>query len=116
MNALNSIILEGTVEEMDYKLSNGTSTAVVNMAVERKYKDKDGNESLETSYFEVEAYGKMAISVGNFAKKGSGIRVVGRLKQRRWEENGRLCSKVIVIAEHIEYRHVVKKEEAKNGN
>ena len=115
MNTLNSIILEGTVEKMDYKMSEGTSTAVINMAVERKYLDSAGNESTETSYFEVEAYGKIAIAVGNYAEKGRGIRVVGRLKQRRWEENGRLQSKVIVIAEHIEYKFS-KKKETKNGN
>lgn len=116
MNMLNSIILEGKVEQMVYQKSEGTPITVINMAVERKYKDKDGNESLETSNFEVEAYGQMAISAGNYAKEGSGIRVVGRLKQRRWEENGRLQSKVVVIAEHIEYKFSAEKKEAKDGN
>ena len=112
---LNSIILEGTVEKMDYKMSNGISTAVINLAVERSYKDKDGNESLETSYFEVESYGQIAIAAGNKAKEGSGIRVVGKLKQKRWEQDGKTFSKVVVIAEHIEYK-LLKKKEAKDGN
>lgn len=116
MNMLNSIILEGTVEKMDYQKTEGMSTVVISLAVERKYKDKDGNVSPETSIFEVEAYGQIAISAGNHAREGSGIRVVGRLKQKRWEESGTLHSKVVVIAEHIEYKLSLKKEEAKDGN
>ena len=46
------------------------------------------------------------------AKKDRGIRVVGRLKQDRWtDENGKTFSKVKIIAEHIEYKPMLKKPE-----
>ena len=53
----------------------------------------------------------MAEYCGEKAKKGRGVRVVGRLKQDTWkDENGKSASKVYVVAEHIEYKPMKKVE------
>ena len=118
MNMLNSIILEGVVEgEVTSTMSCGLTMATMPISVKRKYRDKNGNECGETSYFDVEMYGNLAVSVSKNAEKGKGVRVIGRLKQKRWEENGKLQSKIVVIAEHVEYKVCFdEKEEAKNGD
>ena len=47
------------------------------------------------------------------AVKGRGLRVVGRLKQDSWKDSeGKLQSRVFVIAEHIEYKPVVNKKDS----
>jgi single-strand DNA-binding protein len=118
MNMLNSIILEGVVEkDATSKMLGGITVATMPISVKRKYKNSDGSESEETSLFDVETYGNIAVSVNKYAKKGQGIRVVGRLKQKRWEEDGKTMSKVVVIAEHVEYKFSpAKKEEDKSDN
>ena len=115
MNMLNSIILEGVVEsDATSKMLGGITVSTMPISVKRNYRNSDGSESEETSLFDVETYGNTAVSVYKYAKKGQGIRVVGRLKQKRWEQDGLTMSKVIVIAEHVEYKFSpAKKEEDK---
>ncbi len=106
MNQLNSIILEGNVVKKA-ELSEPTSGFIVckfPLAVNRKTKTPAGEFREEVSYFDVETYGQMAEKCSKYCDKGKGVRVVGRLKQSRWEENNVKHSKVYVVAEHIEYK------------
>ena len=106
MNQLNSIILEGNVAKKA-ELSEPVTGFIVckfPIAVNRKTKSPDGEQHDEVSFFDVEAYGKTAESCSKYCDKGKGVRVVGRLKQSRWEENNVKHSKVYVVAEHIEYK------------
>ena len=112
MNHLNSIILEGNLTK-DGELKNTSfSVCSLSVAVNRYYKNKDGEGREEVSFFDVECFGTMAEMAAKKAVKGRGIRVVGRLKQDRWtDENGKNYSKVKVIAEHIEFKPMLKKPE-----
>ena len=59
----------------------------------------------EVSFFDVEAWGKTAENAGNRGRKGGGVRVVGRLKQERWQNSeGKAVARVVIVAEHIEFR------------
>ena len=97
MNMLNSIILDGTIQE-DILLgeANGIKTASFKIGVDRTELRPDGTKGKVTSSFEVVTYGTLAEVTNKHGVKGRGIRIVGRLKQ----EN----SRVFVIAEHIEYK------------
>jgi single-strand DNA-binding protein len=113
MNNLNSIILEGNLVR-DAQLTEpapGFKKCAFSIAVNRFFKNRKNEDVNEASFFEVEAYGKMAEYCGEKAKKGRGVRVVGRLKQDTWkDENGKSASKVYVVAEHIEYKPMKKVE------
>ena len=114
MNQLNSIILEGNVVKKA-EFSEPTSGFYVcrfPIAVNRKTKSPNGDSHEEVSYFDVETYGTMAEKCSKYCDKGKGVRVVGRLKQNRWEENNVKRSKVFVIAEHVEYKFSKPKGEA----
>ena len=109
MNALNSIIIEGNLtRDPEVKdLGNGGKVCTLSIAVNRTYKAADGSMVDEVSYFEIDAFGNMADACLKSASKGRGIRVVGRLKQNRWTDNeGKSHSKVIIIAEHIEFKSI----------
>ena len=54
----------------------------------------------------------MAESCYKWCDRGQGVRVVGRLKQSRWEENNKKHSRVYVIAEHVEYKFSKPKGDA----
>ena len=115
MNQLNSLILEGNLVR-DAVLSEpapGFKKCLFTMGVNRFYKNRKNEDVNEASFFDVEAYGKMAEYCSERAKKGRGVRVVGRLKQDTWKDDaGKSLSKIYVVAEHIEYKPVKKTEEA----
>jgi single-strand DNA-binding protein len=59
----------------------------------------------EVSYLNVEAWAKLAENVKNLGRKGRGVRVVGRIKQERWNgADGKTQSRVVIVAEHVEFR------------
>jgi len=111
MNSLNSIIMEGNLTrdvEMKY-LQSGVAVASFDIAVNRSFKKGDGWEE-EVSFFRIEAWGKLAESCNEYISKGRGVRVVGRLKQDRWEDEGKTRSSVKIIAEHVEFKPKPKDE------
>ncbi len=114
MNQLNSIILEGNVaRKAEFsEPKTGFQVCKFPLAVNRKTKTPEGETKEEVSYFDVETYGEMAESCYKWCDRGQGVRVVGRLKQSRWEENNVKKSKVYVVAEHVEYKFSKPKDDA----
>ena len=104
MNHLNSLILEGESSGVKKLELPAGEAAVFTLSVKRVYKKADGSKHEETSDFEVYAYGMLASLVMNH-KEHNLVRVVGRLKQERWKDgDGMMHAKIVVIAEHIEWR------------
>ena len=111
-NNLNSVIVEGNLTkdaEFD-STQKGTGFCTFSVATNRYF--KSGEEIMhEVSYFDVEAWGKLADTCRGLLTKGSGVRVVGRLKQDRWNsEDGKAKSRVKIVAEHIEAKPVTAAE------
>ncbi|MCR5623427.1 MAG: single-stranded DNA-binding protein [Treponema sp.] len=105
MNSLNQIILEGNVcRQPELRQSAaGNYVCVMPLAVNRSYKNANGEHTAEVSFFDVATFGKTAEVCGKYATIGRHIRVVGRLKQDRWKnQEGKSMSKVNIIAEHVE--------------
>ncbi len=106
MNNLNSILLEGNLvrnPELMYT-PQGTPLCKFSIASNRFYKQNDEFQK-EVSYFDVTTWSKIAEICGERLKKGRGVRVVGRLKQDRWEDpDGKSKSKVHIIANHVEFK------------
>jgi single-strand DNA-binding protein len=112
MNMLNSIILEGDITKTGeiVQFVDGQHQLEVTIAVKRQHRKRDGSLADETSEFNVIAYGNTADFLAEKGVIGQGIRVVGRLTQVKWEADGRQQSAVKLIAEHIEYKPLKKKE------
>lgn len=103
MNEINSLLLEGVVIGEPH-LNETSTTSVLNFTIEntRYYKNKAGEDVTETSQFRVVAFGSMCKIP---LKEGSGVRIVGRLKQNKWTDSkGASHSEVQILAEHIEIR------------
>jgi single-strand DNA-binding protein len=114
MNSLNYILIEGNlVRDAEMRTTaKGMPVCTFQIATSRYYKQDSGMEK-EVSFFNVETWAKLAESAGNLGRKGRGVRVVGRLKQERWNDrDGKAQSKVIIVAEHIEFRPELKKNNA----
>jgi single-strand DNA-binding protein len=112
MNNLNSILIEGNlVRDPVYKYTpKGTPVCTFSLASNRFYK-QDSETEKEVSFFEVETWSKLAENCHNLGSKGRGVRVVGRLKQQRWNDTeGNPQSKVMIVAEHVEFKPLFNKD------
>jgi single-strand DNA-binding protein len=115
MNNLNSILIEGNLlrdPQLRSTLKGTQVTQVVSfmLASNRYYKNEMTFEK-EVSFFNVEAWSKLAEYAYRIGKKGRGVRVVGWLKQDRWQGvDGKPKARVTIVAEHIEFRPEFKKK------
>ena len=112
MNNLNSILIEGNLvrDPILRSTSKGTQLCTMSLASNRYYKQDTGFEK-EVSFFDVETWAKLAEACHAKGKKGRGVRVVGRLKQSRWNDpEGKTHSRVSIVAEHVEFRPEFKKD------
>ncbi len=106
MNALNSILIEGNVvrDPVVRETPRGSMVCAFSIASNRYFRQDDEYEQ-ETSFIDVDSWGKLAEACSKNCTKGRGVRVVGRLKQDRWVgSDGKNYSKVKVVAEHVEFK------------
>lgn len=106
MNNLNSILIDGnlTRDPVVSETPRGTTVCNFRLASNRFYQ-MDGEKQKEVSYLDVESWSKLAERCGEYLKKGRGVRVVGRLRQDRWNTpEGDPRSRVKIVAEHVEFK------------
>ena len=106
MNNLNSVLIEGSLAA-DPELSyTEKGAAVCRFRVESHRTYKEGEEQKkEVSHFDISTHVRLAEVCAEYLKKGRGVRVVGRLAQ-----DG---EKVLIEAEHVEFKPNIKKEKQK---
>ncbi len=70
-------------------LPNGDPVANFSIAVTESWKDKATGEKKEvTTWFRVNAFGKLAEICGQYLKKGAACMVVGKMQSRKWTDKG----------------------------
>lgn len=113
MNDLNSVLIEGNLTRDPMLASTPKGTPVCNFGVAaNRYYRADEQMQEEVSFFEVEVWSRLAERCNDELEKGRGVRVVGRLKQDRWEtKDGEPRSRVKVVAEHVEFKPQWKKRD-----
>ena len=118
MNDLNSVLVEGNLTRDPSLAATPKGTPVCNFSVasNRYYRLNDDWQE-EVSFFDVESWSRLAERCGDELHKGRGVRVVGRLKQDRWEDkDGNPRSRMKIVAEHVEFRPPRRKpDEAELG-
>lgn len=94
-------------------LSNGRPVCNFGLALNRNYKDSEGNRKEEVTFVDIECYGPRAEAVGRFFTKGRSIFVEGRLKLDQWEsKEGEKRSAIRVVLDNFEF--VDSKQESAN--
>ena len=78
---------------------NGASVCSFSVAVNRVYRDSNGEQKEDVSFIDCSAWGKLGEMICQYAKKGSSVLVSGRLDQRSWEDknSGQKRSRVEVV-------------------
>lgn len=120
MNNLNSVLIEGNLTRDPQVKEVPTGTMVCNFSIaSNRYYKQNQEQHHEVSYVDVEVWAKLAEQCQEYLKKGRGVRVVGRIKQDRWEDDhGQRHSRVKIVAEHVEFkpRSTAQKERADADN
>lgn len=82
---------------------NGQNVGTFSLALNRSYKDKDGQWQEAADYIDVVAWGPLAERTNEYLSRGSRCLVVGRLQNRSWEKDGEKRSKVEVVANDVTF-------------
>ncbi len=83
---------------------SGAQVCGFSVAVNRNYKDSSGANQESVSFIDCSAWGRAAEIIAQYAKKGSGILVSGRLEQRSWEDKeGQKRSRVEIVVEDFNF-------------
>jgi single-strand DNA-binding protein len=90
MASFNRVILMGNLTR-DPELRNlpNSETQVCDfaLAVNRKWRDTNGNEQEEVLFIDCAAFGRTAQTIGENLTKGRPIHIEGRLKFEQWEQD-----------------------------
>lgn len=112
MREINTVVIIGRLtREPEYKTVN--EKTVASFAIANGNGKDDG-----TDFFDVCYWGKGAEAVRPYLAKGSQILVQGRLRQNRWEKDGKTQSRVDILAESIQLcgSKTAKKEEPEQND
>lgn len=105
MASFNKVILIGNLTR-DPELrvtANGNSICKLGLAVNRAYMTKDGERREETTFIDIDAFGKQAEIISKYMRKGRPLMVEGRLKLDQWESEGQKRSKLNVVLENFQF-------------
>lgn len=107
MASFNKVILMGNLTrdpELRYTPS-GTAIAKMGLAVNRVWRDAEGQQKEEVTFVDVDAFGKQAETIGQYMQKGRPILVEGRLKLDQWEDKntGQNRSRLGVVLERFTF-------------
>jgi single-strand DNA-binding protein len=107
MASLNKVFLAGNLTrdpELRYT-PGGTAVAQFGMAVNRKFKNREGQMQEEATFVDIEVWGRQAETASEYLGKGSGVLVEGRLKLDSWEskQTGEKRSKLRVVGERVQF-------------
>lgn len=106
MASFNRVILMGNLtRDPELRVTpQGTSVCKINVAVNKQIRMSDGGVKDETSFIDVDAFGRQADIIAKYFIKGRPILVEGRLKLDRWEtQAGEKRSKLGVILESFQF-------------
>lgn len=103
--SVNQVILLGnlTRDPELRQIPSGQSVCSFSLALNRAYKDQNGEWQEATDFIDVVAWGPLGERVAQYLTKGRRCLVQGRLQSRSWEQDGQKRSKVEVLANDVTF-------------
>ena len=107
MAYLNKVFLIGNLtRDPELRVTpKGTSICQFGLAVNRQFKDESGAMRDETTFVDIEAWGKQGELVSKYLTKGSPCFVEGRLRLDQWEDkqSGQKRSRLKVVLDNVQF-------------
>jgi len=95
---------------------SGLAVASTGLAVNRRFKDRDGNLQEETLFIDITIFGRTAEIANQYLKKGRRVLVEGRLRFEQWSDQlGNKRSKHSVVVESLQMMDTKSEENRVEG-
>jgi len=119
MPNLNKVMLMGNLTrdpELRYT-PNNTAVVGLGVAVNRRWRNQQGEQQDETTFVDCDAFGRTAEVINQYLKKGRPLFIEGRLKLDQWEDrDGNKRSKLKVVVDRFEFVDSRSDESSGGGN
>ncbi len=106
MSNFNKVLLMGNLTRDPQLTDLPSETAVVDfgLAVNRKWKSREGEDKDETCFVDCRMFGRRAEVINKYCKKGNPLFIEGRLTFDSWQaQDGTKRSKLRVTVENFEF-------------
>ncbi len=104
--SFNRVIIAGNLTrdpQLSYTPSN-TAVVEFGLAMNRKWRDREGNMKEDVCFVDVNAFGRQAETINQYMSKGQSILVEGRLRLRQWtNKEGQNRNKLDVVVENFTF-------------
>jgi single-strand DNA-binding protein len=100
---MNRVILMGNLtRDVEVRQAGASSVGQFSVAVNEKWKDRDGNMQERVTFVDCEAWGGTGENIAKFFSKGRQILIEGKLQLDQWEDKeGGKRSKLKVVVERF---------------
>jgi len=106
MPNLNRVMLMGNLTrdpELRYT-PNNTAVTGIGLAVNRRWRNQEGESQEETTFVDCEAWGRNAENINKYMRKGRPLYVEGHLQLDQWKDrDGNNRSKLKVVVENFQF-------------
>ncbi len=116
MASLNKVLIIGNLTRDPELRYIPTGTAVVNLrvAVNRRFRDRAGEQKEETCFITAVVWDKQAEACNQYLNKGSAVFVEGRLQSRSWDApDGTKRNTIEIRAERVQFLNSQKQAGAR---
>lgn len=105
MPDFNRVILAGNLtRDPETRNAGGTTVCNFGLAINRRWRDRDGQQQEETTFVDCTAWGRTGEALAEHQGKGDAVLVEGRLTLDRWQDReGGNRQKLKVTAERIQF-------------
>lgn len=103
--SFNQVVLMGNLTRDPELRSTPSGQSVCNfgLALNRSYKNAEGEWVEATDFVDIVAWGPLGERVAQYLSKGRPALVNGRLQSRSWEQDGQKRSKLEVVAQDVTF-------------
>jgi single-strand DNA-binding protein len=103
--SINNVLIMGNLTRNPElrQTPSGQSVTSFSLALNRSYKNTEGEWTEATDYIDVTVWGTLAEQVAKSLVQGNRALVQGRLQSRSWEQDGVKKSKVEVLANDVTF-------------
>jgi len=101
----NKVMLAGNLtRDVETRDVNGKTVVNFGLAINHKYRTRDGEQRDETTFVDCEAWGKVADTLAEHVGKGDPLFIEGRLKLDQWQDNnGNNRSKLKAVVSSFQF-------------
>ena len=99
----NKVFLMGNLTRDPESRAVGQSTVCkLGLAANRRY-TANGEKKEEVLFADVETWSKTAELCQQYLRKGAQVLVEGRLKMEKWEKEGKTYTKLVIVADRVQF-------------